>query len=234
MMKACRKVLNSMFNYYPEGHPVRDFLIKKASHNLVDLTGDTGIPYSNFTLQSLNGNFNTISLNDSFTPSQFARAAGVYAVYSEDGSCYVGSATDFQTRCHYYSMGKSDIMSKFQRYILDYSPNSLKWTSLVETPNYVSEFYKANPNFSAQDLRISKIIRTFTQYEARSYEQAILHAIQPNLNTNLDVLFLTKWDSNFVPSDALGSKAITAVGKVSALARGKFITLNLSDKLLKF
>ena len=63
---------------------------------------------------------------------------------------------------HYYSMGKSDIMSKFQCYILEYSPNSLKWTSAVETPNYVSEFYKANPHFSTQDLRIEQILLTFT------------------------------------------------------------------------
>lgn len=58
--------------------------------------------------------------------------------------------------------------------MLDNSPNSLKWTSVVETPNYFSDFYKANPNISIQDLRFGQIIQIFTQYEARMYELTIL------------------------------------------------------------
>lgn len=45
MIKASCKVLNSMFNYYPEGHPLRDFIKQNAIHNLSEPTGDTGIPY---------------------------------------------------------------------------------------------------------------------------------------------------------------------------------------------
>lgn len=92
-----RAVLAKMMNHFDEDHPVSIFLKENCSHLLEQPLGDTGIPYSYFSKESLASNPNVIELKPTFNPSQFAQKPGVYYAYSLD-SDYVGSATDFRTR----------------------------------------------------------------------------------------------------------------------------------------
>jgi hypothetical protein len=49
-LKAARRVLKDMYDSYPEGHPVKLFLQKRAIHNLTQPSGHTNIPYSFFDI----------------------------------------------------------------------------------------------------------------------------------------------------------------------------------------
>lgn len=103
-------------------------------------------------------NASTFSLNNNFTRSQFHNSSGVYIVYNSDGSeSYVGSATDFYKRWayHHNSMYK-DNQFKVYKYMLDNSPRSLKWSRIIETPDYLKQFYQEyGATVSAQDLSSS-------------------------------------------------------------------------------
>ena len=217
-MKSCRKVLRSMFDHFPVDHPLNKFISGNLNHTFVEPTGHTSILYSDVMADALNSKTSTFTLNSTFTPSQFTNSSGVYIVYNPDGSeSYVGSATDFCKRWanHYNGMYK-DTQLKVHKYMLENGPTSLNWSCVIETPDYLKQFYKEyGTSVSAQDYQVQHVLRTFTQYVARSYEQAIISAIEPSLNSNQEVIFTSKWDPDVIPTDNLGSKAIKALGKVS-------------------
>lgn len=60
---------------------------------------------------------------------------------------------------------------------------------MADTTDYRTQFALAHPDqLKSLDMRIiNSILRTFTQYEARLLEQAVISHIQPSLNTNYEV-----------------------------------------------
>lgn len=64
-----------------------------------------------------------------------------------------------------------------------------RFTELHNTTDFRSEFAAEYPDvFKGPDAPLIKaMLRTFTQYEARLLEQAVISAIEPSLNTNLEV-----------------------------------------------
>lgn len=74
--------------------------------------------------------------------------------------------------------------------MLENGVDSLKWSCAIETPDYLKQFYKEyGTSVSAQDYQVQYVLLRFTQYVARSYEQAIITAIEPSLNSSYDVNF---------------------------------------------
>lgn len=113
---------------------------------------------------------------------------------------YVGSATNFMTRWsnHYSYVNKPHINSLFHQSLFINKPGNFNWTPVIQLPNYLTEFILENPGvLSPTDFKDFHILRTFTQFEVRSYELAVLRAVKPNLNSLMNVNFTTKWDPNF-------------------------------------
>lgn len=149
----------------------------------------------------------------------FPDTSGVYIIQNVDDANqqYVGSATDFSTRMgNHYSSVRNALSesggSKLHVFINQSGITNFQWHMVKEVPNYFMDFIKLHPE-STDNKTVFHILQAFTQYEARSIEQAVISAIEPQLNTNFDVTFLGKWNSLQEYTDSLGSKSIQVITK---------------------
>lgn len=62
------------------------------------------------------------------------------------------------------------------------------WKPLIITTNHINSFIQQNPEIEL-GLDLLFILRSFTQFEARFYEQAFLTHYKPKLNGNHTVNF---------------------------------------------
>jgi hypothetical protein len=60
--------------------------------------------------------------------------------------------------------------------------NNFIWQPFVITTNHYTEFFKLNLDLDIIYLEHQYILRSFTQFEARIFEQALISYYQPNLN----------------------------------------------------
>lgn len=154
----------------------------------------------------------------------FSSDSGVYVVQSHNSEdLYIGSATNFSTRFsnHYSSLRDSTKLnvnpSKFYVALRELCPTNFSWAPIIVTPNYQQEFILINKELNdlVKDKKLFHVLLHFTQYEARSIEQAILSAIEPSLNTNLVVSFTLEWNTEKEYLDLRGSKPIQAIEKTT-------------------
>lgn len=94
-------------------------------------------------------------------------------------------------------------------------------------PNYYLDFIKDNLNY-ASDYQVFKVLQTYTQYEARIYEQALQAFCKPQLNGPGDVVFNNTWDPKDVRPSKLGPFiAITESGRSI-----EFLSINSATDIL--
>lgn len=100
---------------------------------------------------------------------------------------YVGSATDFERRFanHYSSIrdlyDNSNKGAKFHKTLFTNGIDNYSFTVVKNTTNYYYDFMKEwykDGTFN-NDSKLFHVLQQFTQYEARMYEQAIIHAVEP-------------------------------------------------------
>ena len=117
---------------------------------------------------------------------------------------YVGSATDFERRFanHYSSIrdlyDNSNKGAKFHKTLFTNGIDNYSFTVVKNTTNYYYDFMKEwykDGTFN-NDSKLFHVLQQFTQYEARMYEQAIIHAVEPSLNVGQEVSFNINWDSS--------------------------------------
>lgn len=224
MMKGNRIVLNKMYDYYSSNPTVKAFLDAKVKHLLNAPIGDTGIPYSFLSKDSILTNPATNSLTEGFKPSLFTSDSGVYIIQSHNTKdFYVGSATDFSRRFsnHYSSLREISLLngnpSLIYAALRDMGLTNFSWSPIVITRNYHKEFVLINKESTEliKDNHLYNVLLHFTQYEARSIEQAILSALEPTLNAETEVSLTLEWDSEKEYTDKRGSKPIQAIEKNS-------------------
>lgn len=210
MLGNGRKVLVQMANHFPEDHPVTQFLNANCSHLFEAPTGDTGIPVP--TRDSMLADPNTFQLAPSYTPSQFPRESGVYVAHDATGDIYTGSAIDFQVRWDdQYKDVAGDGPGLCNNALREKGIDTFSWTRIIETPNYNRLFIEQYPDFP-RGAKINNVLRMFTQLEARQYEQAVMSAIDCNLN-DTEVIVQGQWNPNALFHDATDGRPITATNK---------------------
>lgn len=214
MLRNGRKVLVQMVNHFPKDHPVTQFLNANCTHLFEAPTGDTGIPAP--TRDSMLADPNTFQLASSYTPSQFPRGSGVYIAHDATGDIYTGSAVDFQVRWEdRYSDVLGDGPGLCNIAMRDKGIDTFSWTQIIETPNYNRMFQEQFPDFP-RESKINNMLRMFTQFEARQYEQAIMSGVDSNLN-NAEVIVQGRWNGNALFHDHTEGRPITATNKLGDL-----------------
>lgn len=99
----------------------------------------------------------------------------------------------------------------------------------VFTPNYYLDFIKDNLNY-ASDYQVFRVLQTYTQYEARIYEQALQAFCKPKLNGAGDVVFNNTWDPKDVRPSKLGKRPFIAITESGRSV--EFLSINAATDIL--
>ena len=97
------------------------------------------------------------------------------------------------------------------------------------TPNYYLDFVRSNID-AVGDYQVFRVLQTFTQYEARIYEQALQSFINPALNGYGDITFTTKWVPEDSRTSLLGSRPFIAI--TEAGDRLEFSSMSSGSEIL--
>lgn len=195
-MAQGRKLLERMASHYPQGHDVSQFLKRHAAHLLSLPVGDTGIPSNLFDPEVLASNPDVIKLDPLFTKRNFSNTSGVYYAFTTEGG-YVGSATNQVTRWdNHYAEIADGHNSKFHTAVRNWDGiGSFNFFSPKLTPDYMSMFRLEHPgSLLPTDNVVKSILRIYTQFEARIYEQAVISHLAPLYNDDHIVAFTSNWN----------------------------------------
>lgn len=205
-------VLMNMYNSLPELDPVKQYLEKYCLHLL---------PWQGFVkkedLQRDYVNYQVDSQNKEGHPSLYRGKSGCYIFFClKNGSYYIGSAVCLHTR--YKSHKVNSIRPErggdnaLYLSVRELGWRSFIWKPVIITTNHINNFIKQNPG---RELGLASlfILRAFTQFEARVYEQALLTHYRPKLNSSYTVVFpFSSWEINATLRPD-SSKAIIVKGK---------------------
>nr|YP_009262012.1 GIY-YIG endonuclease [Chrysoporthe austroafricana]AMX22087.1 GIY-YIG endonuclease [Chrysoporthe austroafricana] len=145
-------------------------------------------------------------------PSLYTGKSGCYAFLClKTGDYYVGSAVCLNTRYKAHKVNSSRPerggYNSLYLSVRKHGWHNFIWIPLIITNNYINNFTKQNPE---QELSLESlfILRSFTQFEARLYEQILLTEFRPKLNSSYTVVFpFSNWEkSAYLMND--GSKPI--------------------------
>jgi hypothetical protein len=126
-------------------------------------------------------------------PSLYTGKSGCYAFLClKTGDYYVGSAICLNTRykTHKVTSSRPERGGSTSLYlsVRKHGWHNFIWRPLIITNNYINNFTKQNPEHELS-LESLFILRSFTQFEGRLYEQFFLTQFRPKLNTNYTVVF---------------------------------------------
>lgn len=173
-----------MYNSLDSNSPLKEFLRNNCLH-LLDLkfsdttvlTGTSASTLSSYSVQSTNKEGH---------PSKYFGAAGVYVFECiSTGAQYVGSAIGLYNRysAHITNSGRPDRggNSSFYQYVRQSGGwTNFTWGPVITLPNYLILFGQTVQGIvSPQD---TLILRAFTEYQVRIYEQALFNFYKPKLN----------------------------------------------------
>lgn len=214
-MTNARTTLQQMYDYFQDGSTIKEYLKSNCIHLLEKPKGNTGIAKNEFdTLNWSNLPNMPVSHNASLT-EKCEGLTGTYAIYSKDSHQFcIGSTTDYDMRLfnHYADSVKSHLASRplyAEVYRLGGWENMV-WKPIINTPNYYLDFVKRNLEYTS-DYRIFRVLQTFTQYQARIYEQAIQSYLIPKLNGPGDVTFTIEWNPGEIRPSLLGERPFIAI-----------------------
>lgn len=186
-----------MYRSLPEGSPLYEYINDNCKWLLIPLTGHT-----NLVTDSLD---KLIILNDNITikASKYAGVSGCYLLAlnqlqqaSAKATIYIGSTTDFNTRYKIHktnstrSSDKKSLHTPLYTSVRNLGWENFIWLPFVITTNHYTEFFKINLDIiSPVRGEHQYILRSFTQFKARIYEQALISHYQPKLNGGKIVVF---------------------------------------------
>lgn len=98
--------------------------------------------------------------------------------------------------------------------------DQMEGQAILFTPNHLIEFLNKNPNYRLS-LNDIYILRSFTQFEIRVLEQALISNFKPNLNSSFASLrkrafYFVFWRSGLQPLIYL-----SLASRASALSQGR-------------
>lgn len=145
-------------------------------------------------------------------PSVYIGKSGCYAFLClKTGDYYIGSAVCLNTRykAHKVNSSRPERGGSNSLYlsVRKHGWDNYIWRPVLITNNYISNFTEQNPKYEL-NLESLFILRSFTQFEARFYEQILLSQFRPKLNSSYTVVFpFSNWEkSAYLMND--GSKPI--------------------------
>ena len=187
-----------MFNSLPIGSPLYVYLNNNCKWLLVPLKGHTNIDKNSVT--------KLISLleNNSIKASTYSGVSGCYIIArtpllrqnvdgEKNNNFYIGSTTDLNTRYKIHKTNSTRVSHNKSLLTPLYSTiRKIGWKNfffkpIIITTNHFTEFFKTNLDIISVEHQY--ILRSFTQFEARIYEQALISYYHPNLNNSNIVVF---------------------------------------------
>lgn len=204
-IKECSQVLLRMYNSLTD--PIVKQYIENNCLHLMFL--------GKYTKEITKGDFldfRVDGLDKEGHPSLYTGKSGCYAFLClKTGDYYVGSAVCLNTRykAHKVNSSRPERGGSNSLYlsVRKHGWHNFIWRPLIITNNYINNFTKINPEHELS-LESLFILRSFTQFEARLYEQLLLTHFRPKLNSSYTVVFpFNNWEkSAYLMND--GSKPI--------------------------
>jgi hypothetical protein len=192
-IKDGSRVLRTMYESLPDSDPVKSYLKNNCLH-LLSMTGTTGIVAHKDKLASIEYMSYMVDSKDKKAhPSMYSGKSGCYMFECLDtGFQYIGSAICLYTRykAHKVNSIRPDRGGNNTFYLLvrELGWKRFIWKPILITTNHISKYLQQNPE-SELGLDSLFILRSFTQFEARIYEQALLTHYRPKLNSGYTVIF---------------------------------------------
>lgn len=179
--------LGNIMKYLPSNDILAIWIKDNLGHLLVAPVGDTNILKSSVTNAELDKGE---PLSIRFVSKIHSNNTGVYAALNNKG-LYIGSAKSFKTRwLDRYSNTK-------EKWFLPLERDSFKYTELAFTNLHHTQFYKDHPNVQSEfSHRYLDILFSFSTYELRLLEQAVISYTSPSHNTNKVVTIPSYWNPN--------------------------------------
>jgi hypothetical protein len=134
-------------------------------------------------------------------PSLYKGMSGCYVFMClKTGDYYIGSAICFNTRykAHKINSTRPERGGHNSLYlsVSKYGWQNFIWRPLLITNNYINNFTKQHLEHELS-LESLFILRSFTQFEARFFEQILLTQFRPKLNSTYTVVFpFNKWEKS--------------------------------------
>lgn len=129
---------------------------------------------------------------------------GVYLIlHPKTNMIYIGSAINFIARFKQHKSNSTKPLrggkNKFYSFVLENGGwSEFIWTPLLESPNYILEFIKLNPEYNLS-LNHLYILRSFTQFELLFAEQSYIAHLGPELNSSNTIIYpFSNWDPAFL------------------------------------
>ncbi len=149
--------------------------------------------------------------------------AGVYVfINNQIKDFYIGSNTRFITRIknHYSQIKKAVIkkedknLSKFYKEVIKFGGNlgNFSWRPLHISNNYYLDFIYKHKELS-NDTQIFRVLDSFTKFEVRLLEQALISFLKPQYNNKIEVDFPVNWNPLNKYINKGGSRPVTAITK---------------------
>lgn len=196
-MVSAQRVLSSMVDYAEESNKRLFMFLNEHCNHLLQLpTGHTNI-LKDFMAMDPNFPIKRVHLDLLHTPQGVQ--GGVYVLgFDHSDAHYTGSAIRLYTRILSHLDCESENSFLYNGIRANGGMDNLTVTLPYTFENYMSKYYSITKTSTVSPIELH-ILRTFTQYEARIYEQAILSYHNSSLNQT-DVNFNFKWDpDNFKP-----------------------------------
>ena len=191
-IRNASKTLENMYENLKDSDPLKLYLKNNCLH-LLTLSGSIGIFATNQPIITGYDNYFIKSNDKKNHPNIFNGKSGVYLIECiETGFQYIGSAVCLNTRfkSHLVNSIRPSRGGNSALYLAvrELGWERFTWKPILITNNYIITFLQQNPGL---DLGIESlsILRSFTQFEARLYEQAFLTHYLPKLNSGFTVLF---------------------------------------------
>jgi cytochrome c oxidase subunit 2 len=172
---AGRSVLITMIESLPQDSPLVKFLTERGGWLLAPLAGDTGIPAKGKNDPHVLGPTTTVTQEGiKNIRGDINNKSGCYMfMNTATGLFYIGSATNLLTRLKYhYHVPTKRATTTLYSAAVPLGWFNFTWSQLVSTTNYMFEYTKS-VSISLTDEQ-AYILRSFTQFEARIFEQALL------------------------------------------------------------
>lgn len=187
------QVLRTMYESLPDSDSVKTYLKNNCFH-LLSITGTTGIvAHKDKFVSTEYTSYKVNSKDKKAHPSLYSSKSGCYMFECLDtGSQYIGSAICLYTRYKAHMVNsirpERGGNNAFYLSVRELGWERFIWKPIFITTNHISNYLQQNPE-SELGLDSLFILRSFTQFEARIYEQALLTYYKPKLNSGYTVVF---------------------------------------------
>jgi hypothetical protein len=202
-IERAQLILNKMLNSLDEESSLYKYLDSECRWLLKSLKGSFSIKVlesnkAKYVFSETSYKLNSNQTDTENHPRSFSGKSGTYLFTNLiTNPQYIGSSIDL------YNRYKSHMINSLRPHRGGKTPlynsvrlnswNNFTWSPIIISTNHITSFFKKNSlNLSRMAMLTDQenyILRSFTQFEARIYEQSLIKEILPSLNNSLEVTF---------------------------------------------